>query len=147
MSIHTYSVFANCKEVGTFLSTLNGAKIMARRLQAELPHVSVALRKSQGPVNVAVTGNQRHRVLLANAKKLVAAPSTDPWNLLQELDQAADDADWFYEFSDCGDTYRRGMASVEHATRLYQEALAIGGEIAAEADIIWKAATAHRTQV
>ena len=75
MSIRTYSIFANCKEVGTFLSTLNGAKIMARRLQAALPHASVALRKSQGPVNVAVTGNQRHRVLLANAKKALA-PST-----------------------------------------------------------------------
>jgi nitrate reductase NapAB chaperone NapD len=75
MSIRTYSIFANRKEVGTFLSTLNGAKIMARRLQAELPHVSVALRNSQGPVNVVVTGNQRHRVLLANAKKALA-PST-----------------------------------------------------------------------
>ena len=76
MSIRTYSLFANCKEVGTFLSTLNGAKIMARRLQAELPHVSVALRNSQGPVNVVVTGNQRHRVLLANAKKALA-PDAD----------------------------------------------------------------------
>ena len=75
MSISTYSIFANCKEVGTFLSTLNGAKVMARRLQAQLPHASIALRKSRGPVNVVVTGNQRHRVLLANAE-IALAPST-----------------------------------------------------------------------
>ena len=75
MSIRTYSVFANRKEVGTFLSTLNGAKIMARRLQAALPTASIALRLSSGPVNVVVTGNQRHRVLLANAKKALA-PTT-----------------------------------------------------------------------
>ena len=75
MSIRTYSVFANCKEVGTFLSTLNGAKIMARRLQDALPTASIALRLSSGPVNVVVTGNQRHRVLLANAKKALA-PTT-----------------------------------------------------------------------
>lgn len=140
MSITTYSIFADRKEVGTFLSTLNGAKIMARRLQAELPHASVALRKGQGPVNIAVTGNQRHRVLLANAKKLIAAAATNPWNLLLSLDQAVNDADWYYEYSDCGDTYRRGRASVEHATRLYREARALGGEIAAEAETIWAAA-------
>ena len=72
MSISIYTVFANCEQVGTFRSTLNGAKIMARRLQAALPHASITLRRSQGPVTIAVTGNQRHRVLLANAENRLA---------------------------------------------------------------------------
>jgi subtilisin family serine protease len=141
--MNNFTIFADRKALGTFAASFREANDVARRLKKELPQTSVVLCRAQEAVNVVVTGNQRHRVLLANAKKLVAAAATNPWNLLHSLDQAVEDADWYYEYSDCGSTYRRGLASVEHATRLYREALAFGGEIAAEAESIWKAATAQ----
>ena len=139
-----FTILVDHKALGTFFASFREANDVARRLKKQLPQTSIALRRAQeadASTLVDIDGEQLVRELL-----LRAAAVMNPWNLLHSLDQAVEDADWYYEYSDCGSTYRRGRASVEHATRLYREALAFGGEIAAEAESIWKAATEDRAR-
>ena len=134
--MNNFTIFADRKALGTFAASFLEANDVARRLKKELPQTSVVLCRAQEAVDISDTGEKLFRELLLTAKAAM-----NPWHLLHELDQAIENADWYYEYSDCGSTYRRGRASVEHATRLYEEALAFGGCIADEAESIWKAAT------
>ena len=137
-----FTILADRKALGTFFASFREANDVARRLKEELPQASIALRRAQeadASTLVDIEGEQLFDELL-----LRAAHVMNPWDLLHSLDQAIENADWYYEYSDCGNTYRRGRASVEKVIQLYQEALAFGGEIADEARSIWKAATAQK---
>ena len=137
--MNNFTIFADHKALGTFVASFTEANNVARRLKAELPQTSIVLRRAQEEPNIGGEGDQLFFNLFCVVKPLI-----NPWALIESLDQAIEDADWYYAFSDCGDTYRRGKASVEKATRLYEEALAVGDWIAEEAEVLWQAAQGDR---
>lgn len=137
-----FTILADHKALGTFFASFREANDVARRLKEELPQASITLRRAQeadASTLVDIEGEQLFHEFLLTAKAAM-----NPWHLLHQLDQAVEKADWYYEYSDCGSTYRRGRASVEKAIQLYAEAMEFGGCIADEAKSIWKAATAQK---
>lgn len=70
-----FTIFINNAEIGTFHSTLNGAKMAARSVQQNMPKHKVSLRYATGEINVRSTGTARRLELLNNAHAAVN-PST-----------------------------------------------------------------------
>lgn len=62
-----FTIFINNAEIGTFETTLNGAKMTARSVQQNIPEHKVTLRRATGSVNVRSTGTARRLELLNNA--------------------------------------------------------------------------------